>query len=47
LISNARPGALTANGKLGDVAPTLLPLLGLAVPAAMTGTNLLEAAPVR
>jgi 2,3-bisphosphoglycerate-independent phosphoglycerate mutase len=41
LISNAPPGTLAANGKLGDVAPTLLPLLGLAVPAAMTGTNLL------
>jgi 2,3-bisphosphoglycerate-independent phosphoglycerate mutase len=29
-----------ANGKLGDVAPTLLPLLGLAVPPEMTGTDL-------
>jgi 2,3-bisphosphoglycerate-independent phosphoglycerate mutase len=32
-----------ANGKLGDVAPTLLPLLGLAVPATMTGVDLLAA----
>ncbi len=31
-----------SNGRLGDVAPTLLPLLGLEVPAAMTGRNLLE-----
>jgi len=30
-----------ADGKLGDIAPTLLPLLGLPVPAAMTGRNLL------
>lgn len=28
------------HGKLGDIAPTLLPLLGLEVPSAMTGTNL-------
>lgn len=32
------------DGKLGDVAPTLLPLLGLDVPAVMTGCNLLRAA---
>ena len=30
-----------ADGRLGDVATTLLPLLGLAAPGAMTGTNLL------
>ncbi len=30
-----------AGGELGDVAPTLLPLLGLEVPAAMSGRNLL------
>ena len=39
------PGAL-ADGKLGDIAPTLLPLLGLTVPAAMTGRNLLQSAAV-
>lgn len=33
--------ALAAGGKLGDVAPTLLSLMGLAAPAAMTGKNLL------
>ncbi|GAC1555463.1 MAG: 2,3-bisphosphoglycerate-independent phosphoglycerate mutase [Vulcanimicrobiaceae bacterium] len=33
-----------ADGKLGDVAPTLLPLLGLPVPDAMTGDNLLRTA---
>jgi len=42
LISNAPPGNLNAEGKLGDIAPTLLPLIGLEVPAAMTGTNLLS-----
>jgi 2,3-bisphosphoglycerate-independent phosphoglycerate mutase len=35
-----------ANGKLGDVAPTLLPLLGLEVPAAMTGADLLQGAAI-
>ncbi len=34
-------GTFTGAGKLGDVATTLLPLLGLNVPAAMTGANLL------
>jgi len=34
-------GALADGGKLGDIAPTLLPLMGLAVPGEMTGTNLL------
>ena len=43
LIANGIQGRLTA-GKLGDVAPTLLPLLGLDVPAEMTGTNLFSAA---
>jgi 2,3-bisphosphoglycerate-independent phosphoglycerate mutase len=35
-----------ADGKLGDVATTLLPLLGLEPPAAMTGANLLAPAAV-
>ena len=34
--------ALASGGKLGDVAPTLLPLMGLQAPNAMTGTNLLR-----
>jgi 2,3-bisphosphoglycerate-independent phosphoglycerate mutase len=34
-------GTFASGGKLGDVATTLLPLLGLATPAAMTGANLL------
>ena len=37
---DARIGALQ-NGKLGDIAPTLLPLVGLPVPPQMTGRNLL------
>ncbi|MBD5654765.1 MAG: 2,3-bisphosphoglycerate-independent phosphoglycerate mutase, partial [Candidatus Eremiobacteraeota bacterium] len=43
LVSREPALGTLANGKLGDVAPTLLPLLGLAVPAAMTGRNLLTA----
>jgi len=38
-------GALR-DGKLGDIAPTLLPLLGLRASAAMTGTNLLAQTPL-
>jgi 2,3-bisphosphoglycerate-independent phosphoglycerate mutase len=41
LISDKPLGAFAHDGKLGDVAPTLLPLLGLPVPPEMTGTNLL------
>jgi 2,3-bisphosphoglycerate-independent phosphoglycerate mutase len=37
---------LKSGGKLGDIAPTLLPLLGLETPAAMTGNNLLAPAGV-
>jgi 2,3-bisphosphoglycerate-independent phosphoglycerate mutase len=29
------------NGKLGDLAPTILGLIGLAVPPEMTGNNLI------
>jgi 2,3-bisphosphoglycerate-independent phosphoglycerate mutase len=41
LISDPPLGALQSGGCLGDIAPTLLPLLGLAVPPEMTGANLL------
>ncbi len=34
-----------ASGKLGDIAPTLLPLLGVPVPEPMTGRNLLAPEP--
>jgi 2,3-bisphosphoglycerate-independent phosphoglycerate mutase len=40
LIANDFHGSLRAGGKLGDVAPTLLTIMGLPVPAAMTGSNL-------
>ena len=45
IVRETPVGPLAAGGKLGDVATTLLPLLGLEVPAAMTGTNLLAAVP--
>jgi len=41
LISDPPLGTLAPGGKLGDVATTLLPLLGLAVPPEMTGDDLL------
>ena len=40
-VSREPVGQLAEGGKLGDVAPTLLTLLGLDVPAAMTGRNLI------
>jgi 2,3-bisphosphoglycerate-independent phosphoglycerate mutase len=42
LLHNAPPGATLAAGRLADVAPTLLALLGLPQPAEMTGTSLLR-----
>jgi len=42
LIAKDFAGKLRSGGKLGDVAPTLLQLEGLPVPAAMTGDNLLQ-----
>jgi 2,3-bisphosphoglycerate-independent phosphoglycerate mutase len=42
LVSTQKLGTLDGPGKLGDVAPTLLPLLGLPVPPSMTGRNLLR-----
>jgi 2,3-bisphosphoglycerate-independent phosphoglycerate mutase len=44
-ISNDVRGTLEP-GKLGDIAPTLLALEGLPVPAAMTGVNLYDRSPV-
>jgi 2,3-bisphosphoglycerate-independent phosphoglycerate mutase len=41
IVSRESLGTLESGGRLGDIAPTLLPLLGLEVPAAMTGRNLL------
>jgi len=44
LLAKERLGMLASEGRLGDIAPSLLPLLGLSVPAAMTGRNLLASA---
>ena len=41
LVSAQPLGTLADGGALGDVAPTLLPLMGLEVPEQMTGRNLL------
>jgi 2,3-bisphosphoglycerate-independent phosphoglycerate mutase len=42
LVDPARKSASLAPGKLGDIAPTLLTLAGLPVPAAMTGVCLVS-----
>ncbi len=41
LLQNGR-GAALAHGRLADIAPTLLELMGLPKPSAMTGTSLLR-----
>jgi 2,3-bisphosphoglycerate-independent phosphoglycerate mutase len=46
LISSDIRGTLAPGGKLGDIAPTLLALEGLPVPAAMTGKNLYDRSPI-
>jgi hypothetical protein len=38
------PASTSSNGVLGDVAPTVLKLLGIEQPTAMTGRSLIEAA---
>ncbi len=43
LVANGLHGRLAADGKLADVAPTLLSLMGLPIPAQMTGRNLFDA----
>jgi 2,3-bisphosphoglycerate-independent phosphoglycerate mutase len=43
LLAGAPAGAALHAGRLADVAPTLLALMGLAQPAAMTGQSLLSA----
>jgi 2,3-bisphosphoglycerate-independent phosphoglycerate mutase len=40
LVANGLHGTLAGGGKLGDVAPTLLSLMGLPIPERMTGRNL-------
>lgn len=49
LVDDSYRGTLRSGGRLGDVAPTLLALMGLPQPAEMTGVSLLQpagAAPV-
>jgi 2,3-bisphosphoglycerate-independent phosphoglycerate mutase len=41
------PAGTLADGRLADIAPTLLVLMGLPQPAEMTGTSLLRAEPTR
>jgi 2,3-bisphosphoglycerate-independent phosphoglycerate mutase len=43
LVGAHNSNQLLSNGKLSDVAPTILALMGLEAPAAMTGTSLLHA----
>ncbi len=45
VIVSREPLGTLADGRLADVAPTLLPLLGVAVPPAMSGNNLLAPLP--
>jgi 2,3-bisphosphoglycerate-independent phosphoglycerate mutase len=40
LVANDLHGKLASGGKLGDVAPTLLTIMGLPIPERMTGRNL-------
>ena len=47
LVSKHVHGSLAPGGKLGDIAPTLLHLMGLPAPEAMTGTNLFTPEPSR
>jgi 2,3-bisphosphoglycerate-independent phosphoglycerate mutase len=42
LIAKNLRGSLASGGKLGDVAPTLLTMMGLPIPERMTGRNLWE-----
>jgi 2,3-bisphosphoglycerate-independent phosphoglycerate mutase len=42
LVSNSHKGKIK-NGKLGDLAPTILTLMGLPIPQQMTGNVLIEA----
>jgi 2,3-bisphosphoglycerate-independent phosphoglycerate mutase len=42
LIMTGREGRLRPGGRLADIAPTVLDLLGLEQPEAMSGSSLLE-----
>ncbi len=47
VLVNGPPGAAIAGGRLADVAPTLLDLMGLPQPVEMTGRSLLDRAGAR
>ena len=40
-ISPGNPGKLREGGCLADIAPTMLPYIGLPVPAEMTGKSII------
>ena len=42
LVNCRRPGASLADGRLADVAPTPIDLMGLSLPAEMTGHSLIK-----
>jgi 2,3-bisphosphoglycerate-independent phosphoglycerate mutase len=42
LVDDQRLTSRLREGRLGDIAPTLLNLMGLEIPAQMTGRNLLD-----
>jgi 2,3-bisphosphoglycerate-independent phosphoglycerate mutase len=44
ILVGGPPGARLRDGRLADLAPTLLHLIGLAPPPEMTGRNLIEPA---
>ncbi len=44
LVADALHGAFASGGKLGDVAPTLLSIMGLPIPERMSGRNLFTSA---
>ncbi|HQT83501.1 MAG: phosphoglycerate mutase (2,3-diphosphoglycerate-independent) [Acidiphilium sp. 37-64-53] len=46
LLAGAAPGTTLHDGRLADLAPTILALLGIAQPAEMTGTSLIGTAAI-
>lgn len=45
ILANAAQGSAIGDGRLADIAPTILQLMGLQAPSQMTGHSLLQAAP--